>query len=201
MGTTLNRRHALRRLAAGGIGVAVTGAWVDTLSALAREQGPHAHAAAAQAVAASGSWTPKVLNPHQLATVATLSELIIPATDTPGAKAALVDRFIDEILSKAEPADRQSFEQGLAWLDTRSRTLFGKDFVSATAEQQTDLLSKLAAPASPEALKGVDFFKAIKSMTITGYYTTEIGLHQELGDDGVLAQATFEGCTHPEHQM
>ena len=39
----------------------------------------------------------------------------------------------------------------------------------------------------------------LKSMTIAGYYTSEIGLRQELGDDGVLAQARFEGCTHPEH--
>jgi len=200
MAATLNRRRALGRLATGGLGVAASGLWVNALSALAREQGPHAHAAAAQAVT-GGKWTPKILNPHQLATVSTLSELIIPETETPGAKAALVDRFIDEILSKAEPADRQRFQQGLSWLDSRSRTLFGKDFVSATVEQQTELLSKLAPPASREASTGVNFFTAIKSMTITGYYTTEIGLHQELGDDGVLAQATFEGCTHPEHQM
>ena len=36
-------------------------------------------------------------------------------------------------------------------------------------------------------------------MTITGYYTTQVGLEQELGDDGVMAQRSFEGCTHPEH--
>ena len=37
-------------------------------------------------------------------------------------------------------------------------------------------------------------------MTITGYYTTQIGLQQELGDDGKLVLAEFKGCTHPEHQ-
>jgi hypothetical protein len=46
----------------------------------------------------------------------------------------------------------------------------------------------------------VAFFRAIKSMTITGYYTTEIGLRQELGDDGRMMLGAFEGCTHPEHQ-
>jgi hypothetical protein len=37
-------------------------------------------------------------------------------------------------------------------------------------------------------------------MTINGYYTTQIGLRQELGDDGQLFLAQFPGCTHPEHQ-
>ena len=47
---------------------------------------------------------------------------------------------------------------------------------------------------------GVQFFRAIKSMTIDGYYTTEIGLRQELGDNGQLFLPQFAGCDHPEHQ-
>ena len=197
----LNRRDAMRRLAAGGIGAATPMLWVTTLSALAREQAAHVHPSAAAAQAAA-TWRPKVLTAHQLDTVATLSELIIPQTDTPGAKATLVDRFIDSVLQDATPADRKRFLDGLAWVDTRSKALFNKDFVSSTPTQQTDLLMKLspAEGASTEAPAGVEFFTAIKSMTITGYYTTEIGLQQELGDDGRLVLAAFEGCTHPEHQ-
>jgi hypothetical protein len=198
--TELNRRDALRALAAGGIGAATSVLWIDTLSALARVQAAHMppSAAASQSVA----WTPGVLNPHQLQTVATLSELIIPQTETPGAKAALVDRFIDSVLKDAAPADRRRFLTGLTWLDRRSQALFARDFVSATAAQQTDLLTKLAPAEGPstEAPAGAEFFQAIKSMTITGYYATEIGLQQELGDDGRLVLGTFEGCTHPEHQ-
>jgi hypothetical protein len=131
-----------------------------------------------------------------------LSELIIPETETPGARAALVDRFIDEVLKDATATDRKRFIDGLAWLDRRSRTLFARNFVSSTTAQQTELLTRLspAEGVSPEAVTGIAFFQAIKSMTITGYYTTEIGLQQELGDDGRLVLATFEGCTHPEHQ-
>jgi hypothetical protein len=47
---------------------------------------------------------------------------------------------------------------------------------------------------------GAEFFQAIKSMTISGYYSTEIGLRQELGDDGRMMLAEFRGCDHPEHQ-
>jgi hypothetical protein len=195
----LNRRDALRRLAAGGIGAAASTLWVGNLTALARAQSAHAHAA----ISAQGAtaWAPKVLNPHQQKTVATLSELIIPQTDTPGAKAALVDRFIDSILREAAPADRARFLSGLAWMDTRSMALFKEDFVSASPAQQADLLTRLSADTGgTEDRAGVEFFQAIKSMTITGYYTSEIGLHQELGDDGRMVLAAFEGCTHPEHQ-
>jgi hypothetical protein len=194
------RRDALRQLAAGGIGAAASALWVDELCAFARQQAGHAHAIIAAGTQAAAAWAPKTLDKHQLDTVATLSELIIPQTDTPGAKATLVDRFIDSILAEAPPAERTSFVKGLAWMDARSKALFGKDVISATPAQQTELLTTLSAANSREPRAGVDFFNAIKSLTITGYYTSEVGLRQELGDDGVLAQATFVGCTHPEHQ-
>jgi hypothetical protein len=199
--SSIARRDALRRLAAGGLGAAASALWVDRLSAFARQQAAHAHATVAAPSQSSSGWTPKTFNQHQLDTVATLSELIIPQTDTPGAKATLVDRFIDSVLTEAPAADRTSFLKGLAWMDARSRSLFGKDVVSATTAQQTELLTRLSAANGREERTGVDFFTAIKSLTITGYYTTEVGLRQELGDDGVLAQATFMGCTHPEHQV
>ena len=199
---TVNRRDALRRLAAAGVGVASAPLWVETLSALAREQAPHAHASTAPAEAAA-AWTPNVLTVHQDDTLTTLCELIIPQTDTPGAKDALVNRFIDSVLQEATPADRDAFLNGLAWMDARSRTLFAQDVLSATREQQSALLTRLSSEESRggEEKAGVDFFQALKSMTITGYYTTSIGLRQALGDDGQLVLAEFKGCTHPEHQI
>lgn len=58
----------------------------------------------------------------------------------------------------------------------------------------TELTSK-----SPFLRYSVSPCLGIKSMTIDGYYTTEIGLKQELGDDGQLFLGQFPGCTHPEH--
>jgi hypothetical protein len=197
----LSRRDAIRTLAAGGIGVASVPLWVDALSALAREQAAHVHPSA-PAGAPAAPWAPKVLSAHQNETVTTLSELIIPATDTPGARGAQVNRLIDSVLKDATPADRTSFLKGLAWMDARSKVLFGKNVISATPDQQTALLTRLSSEESRKAEEktGVDFFDALKSMTITGYYSTEIGLRQELGDDGQLVLAEFKGCTHPEHQ-
>jgi hypothetical protein len=196
----IGRRRALRTLAAGGLGAATSSLWVEELGAFARQQAAHVHTALAAADQSGATWSPKVLSPQQLETVATLSELIIPQTDTPGARAAMVDRFIDTMLIAAPAADRDSFLAGLAWIDARSQALTRQRFATATPAQQTELLTRLSSANSREARQGIDFFTAIKGLTITGYYTTQIGLQQELGDDGVLAMGSFEGCTHPEHQ-
>ena len=198
----ISRRSALRGLAAGA-GATATALWLDRLTLLAQDPAMHTHvAAAASAQAAAAPFTPKALTKAQLETVATLAELIIPTTDTPGARAALVDRFVDNVMANARPADKERFVTGLAWMDTRSSALYGKPFAGATPEQQTELLTKLA-PESGHAAEdeaGAPFFKAIKQLTISGYYTTQIGLMQELGDNGQLFSPVFEGCTHKEHQ-
>ncbi len=46
------------------------------------------------------TYTLRTLNPHQNATVVTMTDLIIPETDTPGAKAVRVNEFIDLILTE-----------------------------------------------------------------------------------------------------
>jgi hypothetical protein len=197
--TDINRRRALTRLAAGAVGVVSMPGWVESLCAQARAE---AHAHAAQAAAGAPAWSPSVLTPHQNDAIIALTELIIPATDTPGAKAALVNRFVDHVLSMADAKERSEFIRGLTWLDDRCRARMGKDVAGATTAELTTVLTPLAAEdkAAAEDAPGIAFFRAIKSMTITGFYTTEIGLRQELGDDGRMVLAAFEGCTHPEHQ-
>jgi hypothetical protein len=195
----VNRRYALQTLTTGIVGAATSTVWMESLGALAHQQ---AHAHAAQAAIAAEEWAPKVLTPPQNDMVVALTDLIIPQTDTPGAKAARVNRFIDTVLQDATPADRKAFLRGLAWMDQRSKALFKKDFLGASEKDQIALLTRLSADGNPnkEAAVGRDFFLAIKAMTINGYYTTEIGLRQELGDDGQLFLAQFPGCDHPEHR-
>jgi len=198
---TLDRRQALRTLAFGGIGAVAAPAWAEKLAELARDHSEHAHAALA-AAAETTAWAPKVLDAHQNETVVILSELIIPQTETPGAKAAKVNEFIDWVLKDADERDRKEFLKGLAWMDGRSQELFGTGFAAAAPEQQTALLTILASAKNRafEDQAGIDFFKAIKALTITGYYTSEIGMSQELGDDGQVFLLEFPGCTHPQHK-
>jgi hypothetical protein len=190
-----SRRDALKTIALGAVGASAAGTWVESLVA-------HAQAHHTQAGLATGTWKPRVLTPWQDRAVALLAERIIPETDTPGALAAGVNRFIDTALADAPPTDREAFLRGLSWVDARSKALFGEDIGEASIEQQTALLAQLSDEREPdgEAPIGRQFFQALKAMTITGYYTSEVGLRQELGDDGQMFLMEFAGCEHPEHQ-
>jgi hypothetical protein len=199
MPTRPDRRTVLQTLTSTALGAASSSLWGDTLIALARQQ---AHTHAAQAATAAPAWKPRVLTPAQNELVVTLSELIIPETDTPGATAARVNRFIDTVLSEAPPASRKRFIAGLSWIDIHSRALFKQPFTAASPADQTALLTRLSADGESrkEDAPGREFFRVIKAMTINGYYTSEIGLRKELGDSGQLFLPKFEGCTHAEHQ-
>jgi hypothetical protein len=194
-----SRRRAVKAFAAGAAGAITSASWVDSLSAFAHQQA-HSHVAAAAIQA--NDWTPKVLTARQNDLVVELTEAIIPQTDTPGAKAARVNRFIDRVLEGAPAAERARFVRGLDWINERSRRLYEKDFVDASPTDRNAMLTKLADGRNTAAADrtGTEFFRAIKSMTIDGYYTSEIGLVQELGDSPQMFLAEFPGCDHPEHQ-
>src|ERR1700735_5446790 len=86
----------------------------------------------------------KTLDPHQNATVTTISELIIPATDTPGAKEAKVNEFIDLLLTEwFDPAETKEFLAGLADVDACSQEKFSAAFVDCTPAQQAEVLKQL----------------------------------------------------------
>jgi hypothetical protein len=130
----------------------------------------------------------------QLATVDALSERIIPADDhSPGARAAKVADFIDLLVSES-PADiKTAWTEGLTALDQASTERFKAPFVKATAEQQVALLTDISRneidPKTPLEV----FFREAKSRTITGYYTSKIGIHQELGYKGNQFLPEFVG--------
>ena len=144
-------------------------------------------AAPAVALAQSTDWKPLTLDDHQNETVVILTDLIIPATDTPGAKAANVNRFIDLFLTDGDPAQRDRFVQGMGWLDNFAAESHGKPFRSCTTEQQTSLLGQLADGTAPDVV--VEFFEQVKSLTSRIYYATQIGF-RELNKGGRVP-ATF----------
>jgi hypothetical protein len=122
---------------------------------------------------------------------------IIPATDTPGAKGARVNEFIDVILTEwADAEERKNFLDGLAGVDKQTNDLFGKNFVDSSPAQQVTLLRSMDESVAlqrtrrmrhgntiPEErdkqLRG-EFFNVFKGITVHGYYTSETGFSQEL---------------------
>src|SRR5712664_2173687 len=140
----MNRREVLLLLAG-------TGALPDQLLAIGRTVHKRVRAG-----------TLRALNAHQNETVATIAELIIPKTDTPGAREAGVPAFIDVMLADwVDDDQRRLFTAGLANVDERSRGLFAKDFVACSETSK-------------------NFFHGMKWLTLMGYYTSEVGATTEL---------------------
>jgi hypothetical protein len=137
-------------------------------------------------------WTPQLFDAHQNETVVALTELIIPATDTPGAKAALVNRHLDHLLHDGPAADQARFLEGLAWLDGYAIRKHDQPFTRCSESQQTAILEELDGGSGP----GHEFFRYAKSLTASIYYTTEIGFKEM--NKGGRVPAGF-GCTDSGH--
>jgi len=180
------RREALKIIGA----VGVTCAFPFSANEL---YGQHVHDHGALQEAQTS--TPKFFNLAQLLIISRLSDLIIPPTDTPGAAAAGVPAYIDLVVNE-DPALQATFREGLPRLDTISASKFnGAAFLQLTEPQQIEILTTLnEAPGQDGA-----FFHALKNLTADGYYTSRIGLMQELGYNGDAVLAAFPQSTIPEH--
>jgi Gluconate 2-dehydrogenase subunit 3 len=152
----------------------------------------------------------RTLSPQQNAAATAMVDLIIPATDTPGAKATRVNEFIDVILTEwATEDERHSFLSGLAGVDAQSTALFGKNFVEASLAQQTALLRSMddatmasrgirrrhhgnTVPEERDMQLRDSFWYVFKGITLHGYYTSEIGFSQE--QNLLIIPGAYRGC-------
>lgn len=199
--TNKGRRDALKTLVMGAGGLTTLPILGQAQAAMAAT--PAMGAAPDAGAQSAANWKPQFFDAHQNETLITLSELIIPATDTPGAKAALVNRYLDLRYNEETQENQEAIIQALAWFDGRSLALHNKSFISLTAAQQKALLEPVADPANskPEDQPGVKAFTLIKDLTIFGYYTSRIGLDEELKYQGDRYNTSFPGaCTQPDHQ-
>lgn len=162
---------------------------------------PQHHAASTAGAVGGSAWQPKFFSAEQNELVTTLAELILPETDTPGARAAKVNEYIDLVLSDETARTRENFVNGLTWINRRSNELFQRDFLRLSGEQQIEMLTRLSDGGSiqPEDKDGRPFFLDIRRRTVSGYYTSKIGIHEELEYQGKTPLAEWPGCPHPGH--
>ncbi len=171
----MNRRELFRIGASSAAALAVAG----------EAEGQHAHPVnnASTLAASDSAWKPSVFDTHQNETVIALTELIIPETDTPGAKAALVNRYIDLMLRDGDGAARDRFIDGLNWLDGYAIRSAGSPFVRLPEARQVAILETLDTSNDSSLQAGNQFFRSVKALCARIYYATEIGF-KELNKGG-----------------
>lgn len=199
---TMTRRSLLQK-------ACFAGALVAIAPILAEAQTPvEGLTPAQQGIDASGEfsspdWKPLFFSDEQNETMAALCDVMIPATETPGAKQAMVNRYVDLVLS-AEPLEAQAaFVTALKHIDDESGRVYGKPFRALSADEQVEVLIPMALPAQPSPGstahidKGYEHFARVKGLIVEGYYSSESG-DNDLGWDGAFSHGRYEGCESPE---
>ncbi len=145
-------------------------------------------------------WQPTFLDEEQARTVTELVEIIIPETDTPGAKQSGVPYFVDQMVGKClKPEDRSLFLNGLTEVQQLSQEQFGKALSKLSAEEQNHLMQGIAQndTASTDDNKSPKtFFSLLKELTLIGYFNSELGATKALAY--LQIPGSYDGCTDLE---
>ena len=150
------RRSFLLRASAGAGAAWLAAAWPEVLAA-------HEHAQhTVRAVAAGAPAKLEYLTAAQAAEVEAITALILPTTDTPGAREAGVLYFIDRALHTFATDQQKPFAEALALVDAKRKELFPAftDFASLTTAQQAEILK--AIEKTPE-------FGTLRDATVAGF--------------------------------
>ena len=203
MNREFTRRETLIQLMRAGV-LGTMGDWMSRALALdrhlhgvaGREEGDSQNTAARQ----RGLYEPVFFSRTEYPTVRELAALIIPTDETPGAREARVEEWIDFILSQSDAPRQTVYRQGMTFLEDLCRERHAKPFEELSTGERTAILRSISdeVPETEENRAGLALFRALKHDTIVGFYTSEIGL-KELDYKGNTFYSECPGCDHPEH--
>ena len=136
----------------------------------------------------------------ELALLDELTETIVPADEhSGGARAARVAAYIDGRLAEYDPqfpelrSEQESWKAGLVAVDALARETTGKSFLEASPEQRIQVLERLVVAEDDPKTDPQRFFVELKDWTARGYYTSSIGIHDEMEYKGNTMQGEFAG--------
>lgn len=113
----------------------------------------------------------------EMAVITILADIIIPKDEVSGsASEAKVPEFI-EFIVKDMPEHQTPMRGGLRWLEIYTFKKFNKSFKDCSPEQRISIVDEIAYPkkAKKEVAQGVAFFNKMRDLTVTGFYTTQMG--------------------------
>lgn len=174
----MNRRNALARVAV-LMGGTVIGAdyFLTSCSSPSGKDGATTDTPAG----ATAGGTKVAFTPAQIGLLNEVGETILPATKTPGAKAANVGGFMEVMVRDCyKPADQQIFLTGLTKLDQDCQKSQGKAFMACDPAQRTAFLTALDKEQKEftQNQRKDDpshYFRMMKELTLLGFFTSEVG--------------------------
>lgn len=172
----ISRRDVLAALLAGG---ALAGVWSNASAALLLDR-----------AGAGGAANPG-LDKEAMVVLDAAAQVIVPTTDTPGAREAGVPLFIDALVARWMTADEATqFREGLAGLDAGARRRFGQGYAACTPAQAAELMQALraASPYGGRTFSLTDrildpkapFYLRLRDLVVLGYFISEQASSTEL---------------------
>ena len=140
----------------------------------------------------------KTYSEKDIALMNEIGETIIPTTDTPGAKATGIGKFMVVMVNDCyDEENRIAFRKGLDMIHENFKEEFGKPFVEATPEEHTRFLigleKEMAAYYSNKKPEQPDhYYRILKELTLLGYFTSEIGCNQAL--NYIQTPGAYKAC-------
>lgn len=143
----------------------------------------------------------QTLDQPQLATIATITDIIIPRTNTPGATDVNVPLFIDLMLSEwYEATDKHQFLKGLGTFTQLIYQQFKRNFIDLPVLTQHNFMKTLDLEVFDGTQTDEDlsfFYRMTKELTLIGYYTSTDGMEQELDYLGPIGEFDFSPSGPP----
>jgi gluconate 2-dehydrogenase gamma chain len=137
-------------------------------------------------------WKPVFLSEDQGILISQLSGIIIPKTDTPGAREVGVPGFIDVMLKDVfTEKEQENFMKGLADFSDKAEKEYGDPFIELSEEDQTDFVKKTHDAAIKNDTKN-SFLLKVKELTVAGFFTSEVGATKVLQYEAV--PGAYKGC-------
>jgi hypothetical protein len=127
-----------------------------------------------------------ILSKNMLELLNEIGETIIPATKTPGAKAADVATFMNAIVSDCyTKVEQEAFLKGIKLIDEEANKIYKKSFLDCSNEQRYDLLVSLEKEAknyneSKPQDSPSHYYTMMKQLTLWGFFSSETGMTETL---------------------
>lgn len=143
------------------------------------------------AALARGTGKHRFFTDEEFAIVDELTEIVIPADEkSGGAKAARVAEYIDQNLAEAvDPQERHEWRIQLSLIDLKSSNMHSTGFLQSHNSQRIAVV---------KSMEQEPFFSTLKAATVKGYYSSKIGIHDEMDYKGnTYQQGEYAGFLPP----
>ncbi len=145
------------------------------------------------------NYQPAFFSAEDFAALQSLTEILIPTDEYPGAREAHCAEFMDFLLNALTDHDAETQKQWRRALTALKEA----GFHAAPTERRGEIVDAISRPERDPSVHHPAYFayRLIKNENTFAFYTSREGMITTLDYRGNSYYAAFPGCNHPEHHV